>query len=102
MDDEALPSYHNIPGRPHGIAPTMDDEALPSYQSRSDPLWLPALHAESYSSETKNVSNATTDVRLAQSHSEEDRAFFARYYHLLHIEGREGERQQALLWKIPA
>src|SRR2546423_3103718 len=33
------------------------------------------------------------------SYSEEDRVFFARYYHLLHIEGREGERQQALLWK---
>src|SRR5947208_8741600 len=33
------------------------------------------------------------------SYSEEDRVFFARYYHLLHIEGREGERLQALLWK---
>ena len=32
-------------------------------------------------------------------YSQEDRVFFARYYHLLHIEGREGEQQQALLWK---
>ncbi len=67
-----------------------------------EPDSIPALHAESYSLETKNVSNATADIPLAQSHSEEDRAFFARYYHLLQIEGREGERQQALLWKIPA
>ncbi len=30
---------------------------------------------------------------------EEDRKFFAKYYGLLQVEGREGERQQALLWK---
>jgi len=30
--------------------------------------------------------------------SPEDRAFFATYYRLLTIEGREAERQQALLW----
>jgi DNA replication ATP-dependent helicase Dna2 len=29
----------------------------------------------------------------------EDRTFFARYYHLLQLEGRAGEQQQALLWK---
>lgn len=29
----------------------------------------------------------------------EDRALFAKYYHLLHIEGRQGEQQVALLWK---
>jgi len=31
----------------------------------------------------------------------QDRAFFSRYYHLLHLEGLEGEKQQALLWQIP-
>src|SRR5215472_16257206 len=31
--------------------------------------------------------------------SEEDREFFADYYHLMQLEGRAGEQQQALLWK---
>jgi DNA replication ATP-dependent helicase Dna2 len=30
----------------------------------------------------------------------DDRAFFARYYQLLHQEGRAGELQQALLWQL--
>ena len=33
--------------------------------------------------------------------SEEDRAFFRKYYSLLRLEGLEIERQQALLWKTP-
>src|SRR6266568_1430318 len=32
-------------------------------------------------------------------HSTEDREFFARYFHLLQLEGRESEQQQALLWQ---
>lgn len=32
----------------------------------------------------------------------EDSEFFARYYHLLQLEGRAGEHQQALLWKTTA
>jgi DNA replication ATP-dependent helicase Dna2 len=56
------------------------------------------------------------DVQVSASHSngdvlpalpehprpqdnKEDQDFFARYYRLLTIEGREAERQQALLWK---
>ncbi|HZU02992.1 MAG TPA: AAA domain-containing protein [Ktedonobacteraceae bacterium] len=31
----------------------------------------------------------------------EDREFFAKYYQLLQLEGRAGEQQQALLWKMP-
>jgi DNA replication ATP-dependent helicase Dna2 len=31
----------------------------------------------------------------------EDREFFAKYYRLLLLEGREGEQQRALLWKTP-
>ncbi len=33
--------------------------------------------------------------------SPQDREFFSRYYNLLHLEGLEGEQQQALLWQIP-
>lgn len=36
----------------------------------------------------------------AETHlSSQDRDFFARYYNLLQLEGREGEKQQALLWQ---
>src|SRR6266516_899534 len=31
----------------------------------------------------------------------QDRAFFAKYYNLLQLEGIEGEKQQALLWQTP-
>lgn len=34
-------------------------------------------------------------------YSDADRAFFAKFYDLLRIEGLESERQQALLWKTP-
>ncbi|HEV2580687.1 MAG TPA: AAA domain-containing protein, partial [Ktedonobacteraceae bacterium] len=33
--------------------------------------------------------------------TEQDRAFFAKYYELLRLEGQEIERQQALLWTTP-
>jgi DNA replication ATP-dependent helicase Dna2 len=33
--------------------------------------------------------------------TEEDQQFFATYYRLLHLEGRAGEQQQALLWNTP-
>ncbi len=33
------------------------------------------------------------------AYSGDERTFFARYYHLLHIEGQESERQLALLWQ---
>src|SRR5712692_1545756 len=32
-------------------------------------------------------------------YTSQDREFFAKYYKLLHLEGLEGERQQALLWQ---
>ena len=31
----------------------------------------------------------------------ESKAFFAKYYHLLQLEGHEGKQQQALLWQLP-
>lgn len=36
----------------------------------------------------------------ASTYTPRDKAFFARYYNLLHLEGLEGEKQQALLWQI--
>ena len=39
--------------------------------------------------------------QAANSYSETDRAFFKRYYRLLHLEEREIEAQQARLWQTP-
>ena len=39
--------------------------------------------------------------QAGERYSETDRAFFKRYYHLLHLEEREIEAQQALLWQTP-
>ncbi len=42
------------------------------------------------------------DSRVQQQiDTSEDREFFAKYYQLLQLEGRAGEQQQALLWKMP-
>src|SRR3989440_1387137 len=67
------------PGRPPRYAPTTASIGK-------------AIHAE----HERGIASGAYSFSLS---SEEDRVFFARYYHLLHIEGREGERQQALLWK---
>jgi DNA replication ATP-dependent helicase Dna2 len=44
---------------------------------------------------------ATNRPRSWYFDTTEDREFFNHYYQLLQIEGRIGEQQQALLWKIP-
>src|SRR6266699_3667461 len=67
------------PGRPQRYAPTTASIGK-------------VIHAE----HEMGIASGAYSFSLS---SEEDRVFFARYYHLLHIEGREGERQQALLWK---
>lgn len=44
---------------------------------------------------------APPERQATERYSETDRAFFKRYYHLLHLEEREIEAQQALLWQTP-
>jgi DNA replication ATP-dependent helicase/nuclease Dna2 len=73
--NEQLPSPPVAPGRPQRYAPVAASNGGVTQTERE-----PGAYSFS-------------------SYSEEDRVFFARYYHLLHIEGREGEQQQALLWK---
>ena len=46
-------------------------------------------------------STPSPPFRLQPMYSDEEKAFFARYYQVLHVEGREGEQQQAMLWKTP-
>jgi len=41
----------------------------------------------------------SVEIQAEYVYDAEDRAFFARYYHLLQLEGRAGEQQQALLWE---
>ncbi len=74
-----LSSTPVTPGRPQRYVPT----------TASIGKVIPAEHERGIASGAYSFS----------VYSEEDRVFFARYYQLLHIEGREGERQQALLWK---
>ena len=46
-----------------------------------------------------NVGAQFIAPKFITHHSTEDREFFARYFHLLQLEGRESEQQQALLWQ---
>ncbi|MFL5693304.1 MAG: AAA domain-containing protein, partial [Ktedonobacteraceae bacterium] len=41
------------------------------------------------------------DKQNNRPESEEDRAFFAKFYRLLQLEGQQGEQQLALLWQTP-
>ncbi len=41
----------------------------------------------------------SVEIQPGYVYDAEDRAFFARYYHLMQLEGCAGEQQQALLWK---
>ena len=43
----------------------------------------------------------TTENYHLEQITPEDKTFFATYYRLLHVEGLEGEKQQALLWQQP-
>ena len=54
---------------------------------------------QSVPDEIKDEQVSPVPVQQEQSGNED--AFFAKYYHLLQIEGRAGEQQQALLWKTP-
>ncbi|HEY6410126.1 MAG TPA: PD-(D/E)XK nuclease family protein, partial [Ktedonobacteraceae bacterium] len=48
---------------------------------------------------SSEISAETPAAILRHTYSDEEKTFFARYYNLLRLEGREGEQQQALLWK---
>jgi DNA replication ATP-dependent helicase Dna2 len=73
--------------------PEPDEEAAAQWRQtrlaqenlRGTPLWSTYYH--------------TTHLPIP---SEGERTFFAHYYQLLQLEGRAGEEQQALLWKLPA
>jgi DNA replication ATP-dependent helicase Dna2 len=49
-------------------------------------------------SEERRSSEAS--ALYSAAYTSQDREFFAKYYKLLHLEGLEGEKQQALLWQI--
>ena len=70
--------------------------SLLSWQPPEPAADTPSQHGHIPSSET---GAALPTVLLRHTYSDEERTFFARYYNLLRLEGREGEQQQALLWK---
>ncbi len=69
--------------------------------------WQPPQPLESVDHQYGAVSHPDMDNHPAQNENgfahplfiDEDRAFFAKFYRLLHLEGRESERQMALLWQ---
>lgn len=62
-----------------------------------------AAEVQIASDEDSEQNNSMPSIQspTQQVHPEHAESFFARYYHLLQIEGRAGEQQQALLWKTP-
>ncbi len=63
----------------------------------------PAAETSSHNGDRPLSAKSTPSppFRLQPMYSDEEKAFFARYYQVLHVEGREGEQQQAMLWKTP-
>ncbi len=57
---------------------------------------IAATEANGHHSEQFPTGDTSQPIFL---YTAEDRAFFAKYYALLRLEGLEGERQQALLWQ---
>src|SRR5207248_62277 len=51
------------------------------------------------SSAHPHYQQSPSHTQLPQTYNNEEREFFSRHYQLLRLEGREGEQQQALLWK---
>jgi DNA replication ATP-dependent helicase Dna2 len=96
-EERALDEYGT--GRGQAIAPTMDaHREAPLPWHRGDGLSSPRFPLSS--PDPRPDDNHAS--RSSSLYNEEERAFFAKYYALLQIEGREGERQQALLWKTSA
>jgi DNA replication ATP-dependent helicase Dna2 len=62
--------------------------------------WQPPQPGDSIKAQISTMQEPENGVTPTQpSVSAEDREFFATYYHLLQLEGRASEQQQALLWK---
>lgn len=61
--------------------------------------WLPPQPDKGDESGRDEQARVTREV--LDRYSETDRAFFNKYYHLLHLEEREIEVQQARLWQTP-
>ncbi len=59
----------------------------------------PRPHADQQTAEDSDDAQTSAVNTRSSIDTAEDRAFFARYYHLLQLEGQAGEQQQALLWQ---
>ncbi|GHO75861.1 ATPase AAA [Ktedonobacter sp. SOSP1-85] len=72
------------------------------YQLSSLLDWqLPTIDAAFQNGQGEVSGPDTQDRRPWHFNTQEDKAFFAHYYHLLQLEGRAGEEQQARLWNTP-
>jgi DNA replication ATP-dependent helicase Dna2 len=96
-----------IPSAPPGPSRCTRCSMLPECEQVSSLLsWQPpepAVEEPSHNEDRSSSANSAVSppVSIPPTFSDEDKSFFASYYHLLQLEGRESEQQQALLWKTP-
>jgi DNA replication ATP-dependent helicase Dna2 len=97
-----------IPPAPPGPSRCTKCSKLNQCRQISDLLgWEPPQPLETVDNQYGAVSHPDMETNPTQFENgfaqalftDEDRAFFAKFYHLLHLEGRESERQMALLWQ---
>ena len=89
-----------IPPAPPGPARCSKCSMLDQCQSVSSLLdWLPPQPDRVDENGRREAGQSAQ--QLVGPYSETDRAFFKKYYHLLHLEEREIEKQQAMLWQTP-
>jgi DNA replication ATP-dependent helicase Dna2 len=101
----------SIPPTPPGPSRCTKCSMLTQCRQISDLLdWQPPQPLESVDNQYGAVSHPDEEVDgssptqarnigTLQHFTAEDRAFFAKFYRLLHLEGRESERLMALLWQ---
>ncbi len=96
-----------IPSAPPGPSRCTRCSMLPECEQVSSLLsWQPpepAVEESSHNGDRPSSANSAVSppASVPPTFSDEDKSFFASYYHLLQLEGRESEQQQALLWKTP-
>ncbi|HLX56486.1 MAG TPA: PD-(D/E)XK nuclease family protein, partial [Ktedonobacteraceae bacterium] len=93
----------SIPPAPPGPSRCAKCAMLEQCQSVSSLLdWLPPQPDKvDETAQSKAVLSGRQLAEISDRYSETDRAFFKKYYHLLHLEEREIEAQQARLWQTP-
>ncbi|TMC19988.1 MAG: hypothetical protein E6J34_14050 [Chloroflexi bacterium] len=89
-----------IPSAPPGPSRCTRCSMLNPCQQISSLLQWQAPEPEQHTAQQSTNETIANILRPRSVSTDEDRAFFAKYYRLLQLEGRAGEEQQAMLWKL--